>query len=564
MLWLFLLRPNMYFSLWIKTDFMHFRSFLFYVLILCSCSSQRTDNGMRTVFRYNESKGIATLDPAYTRNQVLWWPVSQLFNGLLEMDDSLKIQPSIAKRWEVSKDGLVYTFYLRNDVYFHDHPVFPSGKGRRVVAKDFVYSFSRILNPKVASPGIWVFNTVAHSDTASGFTATNDTILKIKLKKRFSIFPGLLTMPYCYVVPKEIIDYYGEDFRSHPVGTGPFMLKAWREGEKLVFVKNPKYFEKDSSGIQLPYLDAVAITFISDKQSEFLEFIKGNLDFLSGVQTASRNELLTRNGKLNPKYTQRFIVNVTPYLNTEYLGCMIDSGKLPNNPLLNKKIRQAINFGFDRAKMLKYLRNNLGTAAYGSIIPKCLPGFSNEPESYGYRPDLSRKLLAEAGYPEGKSLPEITLLTTSDYIDLCEYIQHELSQIGIKLKIEVSNGGTFRDMVANSKAQFFRSSWIADYPDAENYLSLFYGSNLSPNGSNYTHFKNPRFDRLYESALSESDIDKRMQLYKQMNQMIISEAVVVPLFYDMVVRFYPKNINGFSGNPLNLLYLKKVKKINYR
>jgi peptide/nickel transport system substrate-binding protein len=538
---------------------MRFWYLLVYVLIFFSCAHHETENTSRTVFRYNESKGISTLDPAFARTQVLTWPICQLYNGLLEMDDSLKIQPSIAKRWEVSKDGLTYTFYLRNDVYFHDHPVFPSGKGRKVVANDFVYSFSRILDPKVASPGIWVFNTVAHSNAVPGFIAENDTIFKIRLKKRFAIFPGLLTMPYCCVVPKEIVDYYGADFRSHPVGTGPFMFKIWREGEKLIFVKNPNYFEKDSTGQRLPYLDAIAITFIGDKQSEFLEFIKGNIDFLSGVHTASRNELLTRSGKLNPKYAGRFNMDVVPYLNTEYLGCMIDSSKLSGNPLLIKNVRKAINFGFDRAKMLKYLRNNLGTPAYWGIIPKGMPGFSEDGEAYTFNPDLSRKLLTQAGFPDGKALPEITLLTTSDYIDLCEYIQHELLQVGIRLKIEVSNGATFRDMVANSKASFFRSSWIADYPDAENYLSLFYGQNLSPNGSNYTHFKNPAFDRLYETAIPENDAAKRVQLYKKMNQIIVSEAVIIPLFYDMAVRFYPKNIKGFKGNPLNLLRLKKVK-----
>jgi len=528
---------------------------LFYVVILFSCSYHETDTS-RSVFRYNESKGISTLDPAYARNQVLWWPVYQLYNGLLDMDDSLRLEPSIANRWEVSKDGLTYTFYLRNDVYFHDHPVFTAGKGRKVVAGDFVYSFSRIQDPRVASPGIWVFNMVA----PSGFKADNDSVFTIRLKKRFAIFPGLLTMPYCAVVPREIVTHYGDDFRSHPIGTGPFMFKTWREGEKLIFVKNPNYFERDKAGQRLPYLDAIDITFINDKQSEFLEFVKGNLDFISGVHTASRNELLTRNGRLNPKYVGRFTMDVVPYLNTEYLGCMVDSSKLPNNPLLNRSVRMAINYGFDRAKMLKYLRNGLGTPAYWGIIPKGMPGFSEDGEAYRYDPDMSRKLLAEAGFPEGKNLPEISLVTTSDYTDLCEYIQHELLQVGIRLKIEVSNGGTFRNMVANCKAQFFRSSWIADYPDAENYLSLFYGSNLSPNGSNYTHFKNPAFDHLYETALSETDINKRNKLYQQMNQMLVSEAIVVPLFYDMAVRFYPKNIKGFKGNPLNLLRLKKVKK----
>jgi len=369
-------------------------------------------------------------------------------------------------------------------------------------------------------------------------------------------------MPFCFVVPKEAVDFYGYDFRSHPVGTGPFILKTWREGEKLVMVKNPSYFEKDSDGVCLPYLDAISITFINDKQSEFLEFVKGNIDFVGGVQTSFRNELLTRSGKLNPKYTGRFNMDVMPYLNTEYLGCMIDSTKLPQSPLLKHSIRKAINYGFDRAKMLKYLRNNQGIPALWGIIPKGLPGYSEGSDSYAYNPELARKLLAEVGYPDGKGLPEITLTTVSDYLDLCEFIQHELSQIGIRIKIEVENAAPFRESLTHSDLQFFRNSWIADYPDAENYLSLFYSPNFCPQGPNYTHYRSKVYDKLYERSIVEPDENKRIELYREMNKMIVEEAPIVPLYYDMAVRFYPKNIKGFRGNPLNLLKLKTVKKEN--
>jgi oligopeptide transport system substrate-binding protein len=540
------------------------RIYIFTIITLCimACHPDGRGGDRRTAFRYNESKGISTLDPAFARNQILTWPVYQLYNGLLDMDDSLRLQPSIAKTWKVSADGLTYTFCLRNDVYFHPSTVFPRGKGRKVVASDFVYSFTRILDPKTASPGTWVFNDVSQHDSLPGFTAVNDTILQIHLRIRFAAFAQLLTMPYCYVLPREVVEHYGNDFRSHPVGTGPFMLKTWREGEKLVLVKNPDYFERDVAGKRLPYLDAVAITFINDKQSEFLEFMKGNLDFLSGVQAAYRNELLTRNGKLNPKYAKRFVMGVTPYLNTEYLGFMVEPGKIFNNPLVEKKVRLAINVGFDRDKMLKYLRNKLGVAACFGFIPKGMPGYTELVEgAYHYDPDLSRKLLADAGYPNGKGLPEITLTATTDYLDLCEFIQHELSQIGIRMKIEVSDGATFRGMVANSKLQFFRSSWIADYPDAENYLSLFYSPNQSPKGANYTHFQNKAYDRLYEKAISETNETERLKDYRAMNQILLSEAPVVPLYYDMAVRFTPANITGFQGNPINVLKLKTVRKI---
>ncbi|NJO68939.1 MAG: ABC transporter substrate-binding protein, partial [Bacteroidetes bacterium] len=203
----------------------------FYIacFFLVSCNSSKKEEN-RKAFRYNESKGITTLDPAFARRENEIRPISQLFNGLLEMDDSLKIKPSVAKSWEISDDGTGYTFHLRNDLYFHNHRLFPGGKGRKVNANDFVYSFNRILDPKIASPGLWIFSQV---DTfqRNGFRALNDSTFFIKLVRPFASFLGLLTMPYCYVVPFEIADHYGRDFRNNPVGTGPFMLKIWREGE---------------------------------------------------------------------------------------------------------------------------------------------------------------------------------------------------------------------------------------------------------------------------------------------------------------------------------------------
>lgn len=531
------------------------------ILFLFSyCSGPPEADQDMTVFRYNESKGIATLDPAFAKSQTLIWPVHQLFNGLVQMDTALNVRPCIAKKWDVSADGKTYTFHLRNDVYFHDHPLFPNGEGRQVTASDFVYSLKRIYDPGTASPGAWIFN---YLDKDKGPQAINDSTLKIHLKRPFPAFLGLLTMQYCSVVPKEIVEHYGDEFGRHPVGTGPFRFKMWKEGEKLIFVKNSDYFEKDEQGKRLPYLDAVSITFISDKQSEFLEFIKGELDFLSGLSPANKNELLTRNGQLNPKYKGEIKMYTQPYLNTEYLGFLVDDSMktVKNSPVSDKLVRKAINYGFDRTKMMKYLRNNIGTPANNGFIPKGLPAFSKDSiQGYNYNPDKARRLLKKAGHPQGEGLTSIKLTTTDDYRDLCEFIQHQLSEIGIKINIEVSTGATFRDMVANSKLLFFRGSWIADYPDAENYLALFYSENFSPGGPNYTHYENPEYDSLYKKALNTMDAQKRQQYYRQMDRMIIDDAPVVPLYYDQVVRFTRTNIKGLGNNPMNLLVLKHVQK----
>jgi peptide/nickel transport system substrate-binding protein len=530
--------------------------------MLFSCRLPYNDNDGKTVFRYNESAGITSLDPAFAKDLANIWACNQLFNGLVQLNEHLEVVPCIAYRWEISEDGKLYTFYLRNDVYFHDDTVFKKDHGRKVVAADFEYSLDRLADPATASPGAWVFGNVKKSGDDFDFHAVNDTTFCIGLMQPFPPFLGLLSMQYCSVVPKEAIDYYGRDFRRHPVGTGPFSFKYWKEGVKLVFVRNQNYFESEN-GTRLPYLDAVAITFLVDKQAAFFEFVKGNLDFLSGIDASYKDELLTQSGHLNPKYADRFCLFTQPYLNTEYLGILVDtaSSALTDRPLRYSAVRKAINYGFDRRKMMKYLRNNIGTPGIYGIIPPGMPCFDSvEMRGYDFYPDSSRFYLAQAGYSGDVHLPEITLSTTADYLDLCKYIQHELSEVGITLKIDVNPAATLKELKAQAKVPFFRASWIADYPDAENYLSLFYSKNFCPNGPNYCHFSDRLFDAMYEEALLETTDSLRYSSYKKMNRILMDQSPVIILYYDQVLRFTRKNIEGLGINPVNLLTLKRVQK----
>lgn len=529
---------------------------IFIVLFLFSCTRRNVDGG-KSIFRYNESAGISSLDPAFARDQAGIWACNQIFNGLVQLDDTLAIQPCIARSWEISNDGKTYIFHLRNDIQFHKNKCFKNDI-RKVTAHDFVYSFSRIIDPEISSPGAWVFNEI---DSIEPFKALDDTTLEVKLKRSFPPFLGLLTMQYCSVVPREALDLYKDDFRRNPVGTGPFYFKYWKEGVKLVLLKNPYYFEGDKTG-RYPFLDVVSVTFLSDKQTAFLEFVKGNLDFISGLDASYKDELLTRDGKLQSKYESKINLITQSYLNTEYLGFMVDTVKLKSgNPLRLKKLRQAINYGFDRVKMMRYLRNNIGTPGVFGMIPMGLPGFdSTKIKGYFYDIQKAQKLLTEAGFPNGKGLPEITLSTTSSYLDLCKYIQQQLIEIGIPIKVDVAPPGSLREMMAQCKIPFFRGSWIADYPDAENYLSLFYSKNHSPEGPNYTHFTSSEFDKLYEKSMTETVDSLRFKMYQQLDNLIMEQAPVVVLYYDQVLRFTHKNIQGLGSNPMNLLVLKKVKK----
>ncbi|MEO6902979.1 MAG: ABC transporter substrate-binding protein [Bacteroidia bacterium] len=533
--------------------------YLIFTLIIVSCSStDQKKEDTRTVFKYNEMEIVTSLDPAASSSFGNIWVVGQLYNGLIQLNDSLTITPSIANKWQISSDGLKYTFNLNNDVYFHDNKYFKNEKGRKVIASDFVYSFNRLLDPKISSAS----SLLSHVKE-NGFSAPNDSTFIIVLQKPFTPFLGILTMKYFSVVPKEVVEYYGEDFRRHPVGTGPFKFKIWEEGSKLVLLKNDHYFEYENK-FRLPYLDAVAITFIKDKETSFLNFLKGELDMVSGVEAINVDEVLTADGELNEQYKNKLKMQTQPFLKTDYLGFLVDDDLaiVKNSPTKLKAIRQAINYGIDRKKMVKYLRKNLGIPATAGFIPPGLPSFdSTKVKGYDYDPTKVKKLLAIAGFPEGKGLDDISLATAEQYVEFAEYIQSQLANFGIKIKIDVQKNSVLAAAVANSKINFFRKSWFADYPDEENFLALYYSKNWSPKGFNYTHYKNEQFDALYEKSQIELNESKRHTYYQQMDQLLMDDAPVVPLYYDQVVRLVQNNIIGLTSNPMNMLSLKKVKKI---
>jgi oligopeptide transport system substrate-binding protein len=245
-----------------------------------------------------------------------------------------------------------------------------------------------------------------------------------------------------------------------------------------------------------------------------------------------------------------------PYLNTEYLG--ISMAKQPSEALKNKKVRQAINYAIDRKKMIAYLRNGIGASAENGMIPKGVPCYDEHSvKGYSYDVEKAKRLLAEAGYPNGKGIGEIKIYSNPTYSDLITNIANELSNIGIICKIENTPATFLREAMRKNEVEFFRASWIGDYPDGENYLALFYSKNGAP--PNYTFFKNAAYDKLYEAAMKETNPEKTCDLYHQMEQLIIEEAPVVPLFYDEVTRFTHKNISGLKPNAMNLVILKEVK-----
>jgi len=534
-------------------EFVFLNKILWIAVILCCFSCKEHFNDKKKVFTYNESTGIATLDPAFAKNQSIMWAVHQLYNTLVEIDSNLNIIPSLAKSWEISEDRKVYIFHLRDSVFFHDHRLFKNGKGRKLVADDVVFSLNRIQDKNVASSGAWIFNNRIE---VNGFKSLNDSTFELTLLRPFQPILGILSMQYCSIVPKEIVNYYGKDFRNNPCGTGPFKLVSWDEGEALILHKNEHYWEKDDLQTKLPYIDAIKVSFFDNKATEFLQFRQGKLSFINDIDPSFKDEILSKNGTLRKEWTNKLQLKKHPYLNTEYMGILVDESNplVQSSPTKSKAVRQAMNYAINRPKLMMYMRNSIGIPAEAGFVPGGLPSRNTElVKGYHYDPDKSRLLLKESGYISSKQ--PVKLLTVAIYADIASFIARQLEEVGINVQVEVVQKSLLLEQTAKSQALFFRASWIADYPDAENYMTMFYSKNPAP--PNYTRYKNPEFDILYENALQETNDSIRYDLYRKMDQIVIDDAPILPLWYDMAIHLVQTNITGFSPNALNLLELRR-------
>ena len=523
------------------------------LLILQGCD---TSHSSKKIFKLNQVQGVESLDPAFAKNLNIMWHVHTIYNRLIEYDENMNVKPSLAKSWTITDDRLVYQFVLRDDVFFHDNDVFENGKGRKMTAHDVAYSFNRIIDEKTASPGAWIFND--RVDTLSPFVAVNDTVFEMRLLRPFNPMLGILSMQYCSIVPHEVVEKWGKDFRSHPCGTGAFKLRDWEEGVVITYRKNEQYWEKDSVGQTLPYIDGIKATFIDSKATEFLLFIQGDLDFMNGIDVSFKDQVLTKTGELKSLYQSKFKLSKHAYLNVEYLGFLVDKEKQPQQILLIKKIRQAINYGFDRTKLVTYLRNNIGVPAQAGIIPVSLQGYDTTlVKGYHFQPEKARQLIEEVKKEMNGQLPIVTLLSNDNYSDRCNFIASQLSALGLTINIEIMQPSLLREQMSNVQAPFFWATWIADYPDAESYLTMFYGKNTAP--PNYTRFQNDTFDRLYEESLVTPSEERKIALYQAMDKIIIEEAPCVPLFYDEVMHFTNRRVQNWKCNSLNLIELNEVK-----
>ncbi|MBL7975851.1 MAG: ABC transporter substrate-binding protein [Candidatus Kapabacteria bacterium] len=551
-----------------------------------SCTHEPVFNPNVTFF-YNEPNGLQSLDPAIASYQSASWAGTQIYNSLVEYDSTLTIQPSLATTWSVDTSGTVWTFHIRASVFFHTDSCFGNMKTRHVTAHDVRYSFERILDAKTKSTGLWVlrkrllgaeeFYQQTKNDSTrnhalsigcKGISVRDDSTIIFTLKKPFAPFLSLLTMPYCWIVPKEAVRFYGENFGFHPVGTGPFQFSEWQPDISLVLRKNPLYFKFDEQGKRLPYLENVSVTFIKDTKIEFLEFRRGNLDFVSQIDPSFSSAVITPDGILKDEFKQYRLYQTAAHA-IEYYGILLDTtlDAARATPLATSRaLRKALNYAIDRERIIRYVLNGKGIPAYYGVLPPSMPGFSNDIEGYTYNPDKARRLLAEAGYTNGENIPILLLQMGNNQrtASVGEAVQQMWKEIGIHVKLKQVEFPQHLDMVRSGKLHLWRTSWVGDYPDPENFLALFTSANRSPNGPNTTHIARKELDSLYESALSPLlTSTQRYTMYRNMEQIIVEESPWIFLYYNIIQRLAQPTIEGLYADGTDRLVLERVRK-HYR
>jgi len=512
------------------------------------------------IFRYNEDQSISSLDPAFIKSQAEIWIAAQIYNGLVDLDSALKPIPMLAKSWEISENGLVYKFHLKKGVRFFIQNPEVNLQDRWVTAADVAYSFGRLVDKATASPGAWVFSDkISQKAGEKPFYAENDSTFILTMSKPFPAILALLATSYCYIVPKELVEKDPVAFGRNPSGTGPFFVKYWEEDVKMVLLKNPVYFEKEN-GKQLPYLQAVNVDFIKNKQTAFMRFVAGEYDFFNGIEGSFKDELLSPKATLKPKYRNKFKLLVRPFLNTEYLGFYLDTLKKgKKNVLQNLHLRKALSFSINREQIVKYFRNGAGEPGVFGFVPPILQKDGKVP-GYNFNIEKAKEELKLAGFPGGKDCPVFNLTTTADYLDLAVLIKKGWANIGITVNIDVQTGGMLRQMRNKGELQIYRGSWIADYASAENYMTCFYSKNFSPNGPNYTHYKNSSFDMQYEKIAFSTQLNESQNAALEADSLLMSAAPIVVLYYDASIRLIQNNVHRLSNDAINRLLLKRVSK----
>ena len=563
--------------------------FLFALLILSSCGvGGKKEEGPKIrpakggvfyggIFKINEVEDFKNLFPLSINDASSFRIAGQVYQGLLKLDQAtLEVIPSLAASYTTNEDATKYTFKLHKSVKFQDDACFPDGKGRAFTAKDVKYCFDRICTASGDNVVYWLFESKVKgakeyyestkpgnkpiSGGVEGIKIIDDYTIEIELNFPFSAFPKIIAHNGCWIFPKEAHEKYKDEMRVQMVGTGPFIRQTVKD-EMVLLKRNPNYWEKDEHGNQLPYLDGIKYTFKDQKKTEFLEFNKKHLDMVWKLPVEEIQFILANRDNASSGNSSR-ILQEAQALAIQFYGFQTQ-GEI----FSDKRVRQAFNYAIDREKLCTFTLQGEGRpATYGFVPPYTGYPYQNI-TGYEYNPSKAKSLMAEAGYSNGRNFPACTLYFNSGGSTnelLAVAIQNELKEnLNIDVAIQMMKQKQLIEYFESGKADFWRAAWIADYPDPENFLNMFYGKYVPEDKTeislvNFARYKSDAYDALYERALRETDETKRMELFAQCDQMIIDDAVVMPIYYDSYQRLIQTNIANFPINAMEYRDFTKV------
>jgi oligopeptide transport system substrate-binding protein len=492
------------------------------------------------------------LDPVLISSKHADDIASQIYDKLIDLNDRLELVPELARRLpEISNDGRIYRFVLRDDVFFHDDSAFAGGKGRRITAHDMKYSLTRCCDPRTKSVATWAFNgkvkgaTEYHDAIAAGkpaegiegFRAIDDSTFEIELIQAYSPFIYYLVNSLGSAVPREAVERYGANFFRHPVGTGPFVFRSWVQDQEIVLERNPKYWGRDAQGNQLPFLDALRFTFIKDDKMQFNEFTAGNLDESYGIPTERFEDVFDAStGKAKGEFAE-YQMQAVPAMLTWFCDFLVTKP-----PFDNVDVRRAFNYAIDREKIVRFvLKGSPYGAATRGIVPPVYAGYPHDSVT-GYTFDAARakELMAKAGYPNGQGFPPVTLHIYPEprLQQVAEAIQEMLAQtIGVKVQLQTLEFPQLIQQAEGGRLAFWGTRWFGDYPDPETFLNLFNGtiipkSDTMPSNPNSTRYNNPAFNERLLEGVETIDFAARMKHYLEAERIMMADAPIIPLFYE--------------------------------
>lgn len=559
--------------------------------LLSSCSNSTSDGGSDRVakgdkvyggtLRINETEQFLTLYPAGITDIGSAHIANQIYEGLVKFNaKDLTVIPSLAEKWEVDAAGTTYTFHLKKGVMFQDNECFPDGKGREVKSSDFKYVFELLCTDSkensnfaatfkdrvVGANKFFEASKGKPNGSIDGIKTPDDYTISITLTSPSTSFLFALASPVTSVFAKEAYEKYGTDIK---VGTGPFIYVENGSTDKALLKRNNNYHGVDSLGNQLPFLDSVIISFLPTKKQELDNFQNGNLDMVIGLPSESIKDMVESQIADFQNKPPKYVLERSPEMASQYYEF-----NMTKEPFNNIKVRQAFCYAIDRNKIVEDV---LKGEAYGpgvnGISPPSFKGYDiTKLVGYDFDAEKAKKLLAEAGYPNGKGFPKVKIELNSGgakNTNVVLEIQKQLMEVlNVNVDFEVVPQKQKMEDSKYARAEIFRAAWIADFPSPENFLWILYGATVptdlnQPSYPNTPRYKNPEFDKLFDAGKSAKTQEEGYVDFLKAEQLLLNDAPVMMLWYDENYRLVKSNVHNLFSNPMRYrdysqVYLKDV------